>query len=248
LRNYRYSERLQLLWGGTTIDSGDVQPETDPGTRLDDSSHLAMDVYDNAMLVMALDAYLGWVEQDSPEHAELSDWRQSVARSISTRLWDGEKFIPHLYFRESPFPETFDDRAIYYQGGTTVAIEAGLLNDADAVASLRRMIQNKLDADAFTVGLTIYPAYPKGFFANEGLREPHTYQNGGDWMWFGGRTVRPMVRYGLYEDTYRELSSMADLVICYDDFYASISTLWSSIMLAVTLNSASASMTTSAPP
>jgi hypothetical protein len=44
------------------------------------------------MLVMALDAYLGWVEQDSAEHAETSEWRQAVARSIDTRLWDGEKY------------------------------------------------------------------------------------------------------------------------------------------------------------
>ena len=75
LLSKRYSQTHGLLFGGTTIDctcaqkpslglrvlvspsrsfafalGGDVQPETNPGCTFDNTSHPAVDIYDNAMM------------------------------------------------------------------------------------------------------------------------------------------------------------------------------------------------------
>ena len=51
LLKHRFDEDHGLVWGATTVDWGDVQPEHEWGVELDESSHRAIDVYDNAMLV-----------------------------------------------------------------------------------------------------------------------------------------------------------------------------------------------------
>ncbi len=55
-------------------------------------------------------------------------------------LWDPDrrKFRPHIYLEGSPFPGTFDEAAVYYHGGTAVAIEAGLLTREEIAESLRQ--------------------------------------------------------------------------------------------------------------
>src|SRR5207245_10710106 len=41
-----------------------------------------------------------------------------------------------------------------------------------------------------TVAGTLLPPSPAGVFRHPILREPYTYQDGGQWDWFGGRLVR----------------------------------------------------------
>ena len=52
---YVLSERFDtehgLVWGATTADWGDVQPEHSWGVELDANSHRAIDIYDNAMVL-----------------------------------------------------------------------------------------------------------------------------------------------------------------------------------------------------
>ena len=40
-----------------------------------------------------------------------------------------------------------------------------------------------------TIGGVLLPPYPAGFFKHPILREPYTYQNGGQWDWWAGRFV-----------------------------------------------------------
>jgi glycogen debranching enzyme len=42
---------------------------------------------------------------------------------------------------------------------------------------------------------------------------PYTYQNGGDWPWFGGRMVQQMVRLGFVQEAYDELQPMLKLFV-----------------------------------
>ncbi len=58
LLEHRFSKKYGLLWGATTADWGDVQPEQDWGVFLTKDSHLSIDIYDNAMFVIALDDFL----------------------------------------------------------------------------------------------------------------------------------------------------------------------------------------------
>jgi hypothetical protein len=216
----RFDEAHGLLWGATTVDWGDVQPEHVWGVELDESSHRAIDIYDNAMFVIALDHFIGWITDNPSRAARWIELRDGVQRGIRRHLWDGErqKFIPHLYLEGSPFPDDFDEEAIWYHGGTAVAIEAGLLSPDEIRASLEAMRNNVKKAGAASIGLTVYPPYPEGYFLNPSMA-PWSYQNGGDWCWFGGRMVQQLVRHGSVAEAYAELKPMVRRVLEHEGFF-----------------------------
>ncbi len=222
--DYVHTERWDpdhgLVWGATTADWGDVQPEHGWGVELDANSHRACDIYDNALYLTAMDAFLRLPGADSPAIPRWRKLRLELAENVRRHLWDNrrQKFIPHLYLGESPFPKDFDEAPVYYQGGTAVALEAGLLSPAEIEASLAAMRANVKQAGASSIGLTIYPPYPKGFFKNEGMG-PYSYQNGGDWCWFGGRLVQQLIRHGYPKEAYEELRPMIARVLRHGDFY-----------------------------
>jgi GH15 family glucan-1,4-alpha-glucosidase len=217
LMNERYNKAYGLLWGATTVDWGDVQPEHDWGVHLDENSHIALDVYDNAMFLIALDNYIELV----PEKA--SQWkpiRDEIASNTMKHLWDekNQKFIPHIYINGSPFSSDFDENQIYYHGGTAIAIEANLLSKEQIKTALDKMVKNVKDSGAATIGLTIYPTYPAGSFKNKGMY-PYGYQNGGDWTWFGGRIIQQLVKNGYEKEAYEQIKPMLDRVIKNKGFY-----------------------------
>jgi GH15 family glucan-1,4-alpha-glucosidase len=219
LLNHRYSKEYGLLWGATTVDWGDVQPEHNWGVLLDSSSHRSIDIYDNAMFVIALNDFLSLSDTLS-EKVYWENVRDSIAFNVRKHLWDAHnrKFIPHIYLEGSPFPADFNEDAIHYHGGTAIAIEAGLLKKDEILAVYRQMQQNVAAAGAQTIGLTIYPVYPNGFFKNPGMYE-YGYQNGGDWTWFGGRMVQQLIANGFYDEACEALSPMLDRVIAHNGFY-----------------------------
>lgn len=216
----RFDAGRGLLWGATTVDWGDVQPEHEWGVVLDGSSHRAIDLYDNAMFVAAIDSYLELLDDDPTRARAWTARRDGVKERIREHLWDaeGQKFVPHVYLEGSPFPDGFDEDAIWYHGGTAVAIEAGLLSRDEVRASLERMVANVREAGAGSIGLTVYPPYPEGFFRNPAMA-PWSYQNGGDWCWFGGRMIQQLIRYGFVAEAYRELKPMVTRVLKHDGFY-----------------------------
>lgn len=220
LLDHRYSEPYGLLWGATTADWGDVQPEHDWGVRLDQSSHRTIDIYDNAMFIIAIYDYVTLLGQDS---ARADKWKACATQfKANTRkyLWDADrhKFRPHIYLEGSPFPEDFDEERIYYHGGTAVAIEAGLLTDEEVLLTLGDMVHNVRQAPAASIGLTVYPPYPEGFFKNPSM-VPYGYQNGGDWTWFGGRMIQQLIARGYGVEAYRHLRPMVERVIENDGFF-----------------------------
>jgi hypothetical protein len=223
--NYVLTERFDhkdgLVWGGTRADWGDVQPEDSPGVSLDAKSHHALTVYDSAMLVIALNNYVQLIGEDSSGVRHWTRVRDKLKRNARERLWDtkNRKFIPHLYLDGSPFPKDFDESAIYYHGGTAVAIEAGLLTRDEVADAFQRMEANVRSANASSIGLTMYPPYPNGFFKNPQLTKPYTYQNGGDWCWFGGRMTRQLVEYGFVTEAYQSILPMAARVVRVGDFH-----------------------------
>jgi hypothetical protein len=215
LMTERFDPEHGLVWSATRADWGDVQPESPKGVLLDANSHRALSIYDNAMLVIAINNYLQLPGGNPPETAHWKIIRDGLKQNIRKHLWDAkkQKFIPHVYLAGSPFPEDFDESAIFYHGGTAVAIEAELLTPQEALRSLSYMEADVRAAGAASIGLTLYPAYPEGFFKNPQLREPYTYQNGGDWCWFGGRMIQQLVRLGYVTEAYRDLRPMADRVV-----------------------------------
>ena len=217
LMNHRYNEDYGLIWGATTADWGDVQPEHDWGVFLTDDTHYAIDIYDNAMFLIAIDNFIFMVPEKEQYWRSIRD---EIAQKVRDHLWDdqNQKFVPHLYLDGSPFPADFDENQIYYHGGTAVAIEAGLLSHDEIKISLDKMIANVQAINAGSIGLTLYPAYPEGFFKNKGMY-PYGYQNGGDWTWFGARMVQQLIEHGFIQEAYDQLLPMTDRVVKNNGFY-----------------------------
>jgi glycogen debranching enzyme len=220
LLKYRYDSSYGLIWGATTSDWGDVQPEHSWGVELDSSSHRSIDIYDNAMFIIAIKNYISLI---TSENSDKKTW-QLKADKIKTNtrkyLWDRDlhKFRPHIYLEDSPFPDDFDEDRIYYHGGTAIAIEAGILSKEEVLQVFNDMVNNKMFAGAGSIGLTVYPPYPAGFFKNKSMG-PFSYQNGGDWTWFGGRMIQQLIAYGYIEQAYQECLPMLERVRVNNGFF-----------------------------
>lgn len=219
LMRERYSEQYGLLFGAMTADWGDVQPNDDFGCDMNELSSRAIDVYDNAMFLIALD-YLQEMTDDASLLKKWKGIREQIAQNVRKYLWDAErkKFIPHLYIDPSPIPAGFDENQIHYHGGTAVAIEAGLLSKEEIAVVNVQMLENVRLSGMPSIGLTLYPTYPEGFFRG-GMAKPYVYQNGGDWTWFGGRMIQQLVANGFVEEAYDEIRPMIDRVIKNQGFF-----------------------------
>lgn len=219
LMRERYSEQYGLLFGAMTADWGDVQPNDDFGCDMNELSSRAIDVYDNAMFLIALD-YLQEMTDDASLLKKWKGIREQIAQNVRKYLWDAErkKFIPHLYIDPSPIPAGFDENQIHYHGGTAVAIEAGLLSKEEIAVVNAQMLENVRLSGLPSIGLTLYPTYPEGFFRG-GMAKPYVYQNGGDWTWFGGRMIQQLVANGFVEEAYDEIRPMIDRVIKNQGFF-----------------------------
>ncbi len=210
LMQHRYNEKYGLLWGATTADWGDVQPEHDWGVYFTDDTHYAIDIYDNSMFLIALDNMMEILPRTIEKWKSI---RNKIAENARKHLWDQEnqKFRPHIYLNGSPFPDDFDENKIYYHGGTAVAIEAGLLTKTEIRTALQRMQANVKMSGAGSIGLTMHPPYPEGFFKNKSMY-PYGYQNGGDWTWFGGRMIQQLIKNGFIDEAYQEILPMVKRV------------------------------------
>jgi hypothetical protein len=215
----RYSEKYGLLWGAMTADWGDVQPNTDNVVDIDSTTTPAIDVYDNAMFIIALN-YMTELTNKKVFAEKCKKLSKSITENTRKHLWDAkkQKFIPHIYLDKSPIPSGFDESEVYYHGGTAIAIEAGLLSKAEIAESNKKMLRDVRLSGAPSIGLTLYPVYPNGFF-HGGMAKPYTYQNGGDWTWFGARMIQQLVANGFEEEAYAEIRPMIDLVIKNNGFY-----------------------------
>jgi len=219
---FRFSEKYGLVWGGTTADWGDIQPEHSKGVEFDQNSHRAINIYNNALLMIAIDEYVDTIVADNA--ALKRKWQQvhrSLHDAVREHLWDdaAQKFIPHVFLEEgSPFPEDFNEEQIFYHGGTAVAIEAGLLGPDEIAASLAQMRENVQQAGASSIGLNFYPIYPEGLFLSRSMRS-WNYMNGGDWTWFGARMVGQLARYQFAAESFRELEPMMDRVLKHEGFF-----------------------------
>lgn len=214
----KFNKQYGLITGATTADWGDVQPEHGRGVDVDNNTHVAIDIYDNAMFIIALKNLAEMAPADKQKWDSIS---AEIAGNCKKYLWDNkrQKFIPHIYLNGSPFPVGFDENEVYYFGGTTVAIEAGLLNKAQVKTALDEMTRRVKLAGAASIGLTLYPPYPEGYFVNKIMNPVYSYQNGGDWTWFGGRMIQQLIKYGYIQQAYEQVLPMVKRVKDNNGFY-----------------------------
>ena len=219
LLNERYSEDYGLIIGATTFDWGDVQVEGGAVVDVDEFTHWSIDIYDNAMFVIALNNMKEFAI-DSKDKQRWGDLQELIKVNSKNYLWDVErnKFIPHIYVLDSPFPDIFDENAIHYHGGTAVAIEAGILNKREISAVLAHMVNNVKLSGAPSIGLTLYPPYPQEVLGKN-VSGSYEYQNGGDWTWFGGRMIQHLIANDFVEEAYTLAKPMYERVLKNEGFY-----------------------------
>ncbi|SFN00611.1 hypothetical protein SAMN05428949_1673 [Chitinophaga sp. YR627] len=214
----RWAEKYGLVKGATTVDWGDVQPETGWGVRINDKTKWSVDVYDNAMYAIAIQDFLAI----KPAAYKTSrDWKATEAgikANVRKYLWvsASRKYIPHLYLDGSPFPATFNEKQLLYTGGSACAIIAGFNTPKEVAAINKQMVAAASREKHATIGITVYPPYPAELFPN---MHPYVYQNGGDWTWFGGRMIQTLVEHGLVKEAVAELDPIIERVLTNKGFY-----------------------------
>lgn len=218
VRTQRWSGKYGLVTGATTIDWGDVQPEAGWGVAINNKTKWAIDIYDNAMYVMAIHDFLAI---QPAAYTNTHNWKNiadSITRNVRRYLWrsDPQKYLPHIYLEGSPFPENFDEAAILYTGGSACAILAGFQSPAEIAAINRQMVQAAAKEKHATIGITVYPPYPATAYPN---MKPYMYQNAGDWTWFGGRMIVALLQNGFSREAWDELQPMLNRTLANRGFY-----------------------------
>lgn len=219
LMREKYNKEYGLLTGALTADWGDVQADKENAVDITENSICTIDAYDNAMFVIALD----FMAEMSEEEKDCTKWQQlrkEIAGNTRKYLWDDRlnKIIPHIYPGKRPDWGDFDESLMHYHGGTAVAIEAGLLEHDEIEIVNTQMLENVRLSGMPSIGLTLYPPYPDGYFPG-GMGQPYVYQNGGDWTWFGGRMIQQLIANGYVAEAYEEVRPMMERVIKNKGFY-----------------------------
>ncbi|WP_426585874.1 GH36-type glycosyl hydrolase domain-containing protein [Mucilaginibacter sp. R-33] len=218
LHKDRWLEKYGLITGATTIDWGDVQSENGWGVAINDKTKWALDIYDNAMFVKAVQDFLAMAPRG---YKAQTDWKavaSKVTANVRKYLWDAaaQKYIPHIYLNGSPFSSDFNEKKILYTGGSICAIIAGFNTPAEVLEINKQMLAAAAKEKHATIGITVYPPYPEKQYPN---MKPYNYQNGGDWTWFGGRMIAPLIIYGRPQEAYAELSPMLDRMLANKGFF-----------------------------
>lgn len=218
LMREKFNKEYGLLTGALTADWGDVQANEDELVDITENSIITIDAYDNAMFIIALD-YMAEMS-DGTDRTEWKKLREEIATNTRKYLWDTKrnKIIPHVYLDKTPDLGDFDENDVHYHGGTAIAIEAVLLTKEEIAIVNAQMLENVRLSGMPSIGLTLYPPYPDGFFHGS-MAKPYIYQNGGDWTWFGGRMIQQLIANGFIEEAYNEITPMIDRVIKNNGFF-----------------------------
>lgn len=218
LQTDRWSKQYGLITGATTIDWGDVQSESGWGVAINDKTKWTIDIYDNAMFVKALHDFQTMKPKGYKAKQNWALVAANITKNARKYLWDkpAQKYIPHIYLNGSPFSPDFNEKEILYTGGSICAIIANFNTPAEVKEINRQMVAAAAKEKHATIGITVYPPYPVKQYPN---MQPYNYQNGGDWTWFGGRMIAPLVDYGYVNEAYAELSPMLDRALVNKGFF-----------------------------
>ena len=180
------------MTSGFSADWGDVSP-AHPDQRaiyLDDKTPLVAGLYTNALFVQAARC-LGQLHEVLGERDRGRLWAEiaeKATRAANRHLWQQARgfYRMHLPLAPTTLP---DDSGIFGMGGNAVALLAGMADDARARRILDVAEERRRKYAVSTISGTLLPPYRAGLFAHPILREEWTYQNGGQWDWFGARLI-----------------------------------------------------------
>jgi mannosylglycerate hydrolase MGH1-like protein len=195
----RFDARLGLVTSGFSADWGDVSPVygDQRAIYLDERTPRVAGLYTNAMFADAARC-LGDLHAEMGDAAGWRRWRDAaagVAAAVGRHLWQEARgfYGMHVPLAATGMP---DDSRIFAMGGNAVALLSGIGDESRARRILAAATSRRKRYGVSTIAGTVLPPYPAGLFAHPALREPWSYQNGGQWDWFGARLVLAAFRHG----------------------------------------------------
>ena len=198
-----------LLTSGFTIDWGDVERSypDQRAVKLSDRSQPVVGIYTQAKFLQAAvrlaDIYGLFSDREKERKwRDRSDWIRQAARR---RLYLKERgyFISHVACGDPSFRQL--EEGMLAVGGNAEAILAGMLNRGEVEAFVKVLERRQEEYRLRSVSFTLIPPYPEGFFPHPLLRQPWSYQNGGEWDWIGGRVVQALFASGFRQEALAHL-------------------------------------------
>ncbi len=212
LYDSRLDGRHRLIKRGHTTDWGDVKFERalDPTEMDPRTDHWTASIYDQALTYRALrelaemSQAAGHQERARTLIALAADLRQATNRF----LWMPERGYYRLHIHITPLTHRDFNEDDMVSIGNAIAIDCGLTTDEQERSIIKRLEETRIAAGARKPGLSLFPAYPSGFFATV-QRGRGEYQNGGLWDWWGGVQTTAEFEHGYADQALTHLYQIA---------------------------------------
>ncbi|MGE3269143.1 MAG: hypothetical protein AB7P40_10370 [Chloroflexota bacterium] len=187
----RFDQDVRLIKRGNTTDWGDVAVGigSSSGEYTKEPSEWTASIYDQAWAYRALQQLAEMNEMvgqgDIAEHQR--NRARLLRQSSIERLWQADRGYFRTRILLPPLTQEFDEsRIVSVANG--IAVYAGLAEPGEHQSIFSVLERARLEAKAPKPGLTLWPAYPLGFFDYPQM-VPGRYQNGAVWDWWGGMQV-----------------------------------------------------------
>jgi hypothetical protein len=195
----RFDRQVGLVTSGFSADWGDVSPAhaDQAAIYLDERTPLVAGLYTNALFVEAARCLAGLHQavDDGEGQVRWTGAADKVVAAANRHLWQAGRgfYRMHLPLAPSALP---DDSAVFATGGNATAILSGIADDRQARRILAVAEERRRRFTVSTIAGTLLPPYRAGLFLHPAMSEPWTYQNGGQWDWFGARLVLAAFQHG----------------------------------------------------
>jgi hypothetical protein len=215
LLKHRFDASHGLITNAFTADWGDVTPvyADQRAIYLDSRTPTVAGLYTNALFYRAA-MQLSQMHERLESGERAAYWRAKatmIKENVNKHLWQEERgfYKIHLVLTPALMREALDDSDIFAMGGNSVAVLYGVAEDVQAGRIFETAEARRREYELATIGGTLLPPYPKGFFRHPVVSEEYMYQNGGQWDWFAGRLLLAEFERGYSARAYEQLLEVA---------------------------------------
>jgi len=184
-----------LLVSGLTADWGDVSPRW-PDQRaiyLDAVTPRVGSLYASALFSRAASSLADLLDSLG-RRGRAAYWRHHAGRVRAgiESLWQERRGFYRMH-GPGPLGDHSDRFAL---GGNAIALTVGAHAETRVMRVMDVAERRRRRYGVSTIAGALLPPFPTGFFVHPALRAEWTYQNGGQWDWFGGRLLLAAFRSG----------------------------------------------------
>ncbi|HKS26680.1 MAG TPA: trehalase family glycosidase [Pyrinomonadaceae bacterium] len=211
----RFDASHGLITNAFTADWGDVSPTyaDQRAIYLDSKTPVVAGLYTNALFYRAA-TQLALMQAAAGSSERASYWRaraDTIRANINKHLWQESRgfYKLHLLLTPALLPDAPDDSDIFAMGGNAVAALYGVADERQAGRIFEVAERRQREYNISTIGGTLLPPYPRGFFKHPAVSDEYAYQNGGQWDWFSGRFLLAEFERGYSVRAYKQLLEVA---------------------------------------